>query len=184
MKPVDKKELLNTLESKVEGHLSAASKIFQNMTNENLLSPAPDGGWSIAQCLEHLNRYGHYYLPRIKIALENETGANSSTFKSSWLGAYFTRMMDPKKGTRKIKTFQAYNPPRDLIPHAIVCEFIDQQEVLITYLRKAGDVNLNTIMIPISVTKWIKIRLGDVFQFIIAHNERHIIQAMRLVPEG
>jgi hypothetical protein len=184
MKPVDKKELLNTLECKVELHLSDALTIFQNMKEEELLSPAPDGGWSIAQCLEHLNRYGQYYLPRIKMALDNGKDTKSSTFRSSWLGAYFTRMMDPKRGKRKIRTFKDYDPPRDLDPHLIVREFIDQQELLLAYLRKADTVDLHDLRIPISITKWIKLRLGDVFQFVIAHNERHIIQAKRLFRGG
>jgi hypothetical protein len=39
--------------------------------------------------------------------------------------------------------------------------------------------NLNTIKIPISIVPFIKLKLGDTFQFIITHNERHIEQAKR-----
>jgi hypothetical protein len=42
----------------------------------------------------------------------------------------------------------------------------------------AKNTDLNKIKIPISLTNLIKLKLGDVFQFIITHNERHLAQAL------
>ncbi len=183
MKAVNKHDLLSTLENQVERHLQDAIKNFQNMTADELLRPASNGGWSIAQCLEHLNRYGNYYLPQIKKALDAYKGGSSETFNSTWLGSYFTKMMDPRTGKAKVKTFKDYAPPRELDAHAVVAEFLDQQELLLSYLWKSGGVDLNGIRIPISIMKWLKLRLGDVFQFIVAHNERHMVQAKRLIGQ-
>ena len=63
------KELITMLEGEVETHLNDAVKIFQNLTSTELLKPSANGGWSIAQCLWHLNSYGDYYLPEIKSGL-------------------------------------------------------------------------------------------------------------------
>ena len=41
----------------------------------------------------------------------------------------------------------------------------------------------NKTRIPISINKWIKIKLGDTFRFVIYHNERHIQQAKRVLKE-
>jgi hypothetical protein len=60
-----------------------------------------------------------------------------------------------------------------------VSEFLDQQEKLLQYLKQARNYNINKIKIPISIAKFIKLNLGDVFQFIVAHDERHIQQANR-----
>jgi len=46
-------------------------------------------------------------------------------------------------------------------------------------LREAKTKNLNTIKIPTTLSKWIRMNLGDTFRFLIAHNERHIRQAKR-----
>ena len=48
-------ELLDIIEKQVENHINDSVRIFQNLPTEALLKPAAKGGWSIAQCLWHLN---------------------------------------------------------------------------------------------------------------------------------
>jgi uncharacterized damage-inducible protein DinB len=178
MKKVKSKDLLDQLEAKVESHLSEAIRSIQNLSEEKLLRPAANGGWSIAQCLEHLNRYGDYYLPAIQKGLKKDF-PSSENFNSSWLGNYFTKMMDPQTGKKKITTFKEYSPAPQLDAYAVVAEFIRQQEYLLELLRSARFRDLNRIKIPISISRWIRLRLGDTFRFLIAHDERHMQQAKR-----
>jgi hypothetical protein len=180
MKPANKYQLLDSLERKVEQHLQEAVREFQNMSEQALNQPATNGGWSIAQCLEHLNSYGHYYLPLIRQGLDRQP-ANPvpASFTSTWLGRYFTRMMDPQTGKKKYSAFKGHIPARNLDPHAAVAEFIHQQETLLTYLHQSRQADLDAIRIPISIASWLKLKLGDVLQFLIAHNERHVLQAKR-----
>jgi hypothetical protein len=74
MKPVNKERFLDKLENKVESHIQEAVRVFQNADEQTLLRPAPNGGWSIAQCLDHLNSYGNYYLPYIQNGLNKNIG--------------------------------------------------------------------------------------------------------------
>ena len=180
MATVNKNTLLNTLEKQVESHLQTAVQIFQNLPASTLLQSSPTGGWSVAQCLQHLNAYGHYYLPEIEKGLtKNADKAGPATFTSTWLGSHFTRMMDPATNQKKYKAFQAYNPPPELDAHAVVAEFIQQQEALLSYLQRARTADLNTIKVSVSIARWLKLRLGDVLQFVIAHNQRHLLLAQR-----
>ena len=133
----------------------------------------------MAQCLDHLNSYGNFYLPHIQRQLLKSPDANMSEFSSSWFGAYFTKMMDPQTGKKKYKAMKGHIPATDLDAAKVVGEFLRQQELLMGYLRQANKKDLNKIKIPISISKLIKLRLGDVFQFLIAHNERHMQQAKR-----
>lgn len=181
MKEINQKQLLETLETRVESHLTQAIHQFQNLTKKELLQAATDGGWSIAQCLEHLNSYGDYYLPLIEKNLKGaDNQLENGSFKSSWLGNYFIRMMEPTTGKKKFKAFKGHIPVLELDAYAVIAEFIRQQEQLLDLLKKAEKLDLNSIRIPISITRFIKLKLGDVFQFIIAHDERHIQQAMRV----
>ncbi|MBT1708871.1 DinB family protein [Fulvivirgaceae bacterium PWU5] len=183
MNPVDKNHWLDGLEASVERHLQHAIYYFQNQDSEVLLKPSVTGGWSIAQCLEHLNRYGHFYLPAIDRALQRHDGQpDAPTFTSTWLGSYFTRMMQPETGKWKIKAMKAYAPPPNLDAHAIVAEFIHQQETLLALLSRARRADLTATRVPISIATFIRLRLGDVFAFLIAHDERHIQQALRNLP--
>ena len=170
---MNKLHLLEQLEKDVNRHLDEAVKVFQNMHTDALLKPAANGGWSIAQCLEHLNRYGDYYLPLLEKGLALPY-PSADTFTSTWLGNFFTNMM---KAEKKTKAFKAYTPAPDLNAAAVVAEFIRQQEVLLSCLSLARTANLNKIKIPVSIAKWIKLKAGDVLQFVVAHNERHIKQA-------
>ncbi len=170
--------LIDSLEDQVENHVNEAVKIFQNLSSEELSKPAANGGWSIAQCLWHLNSYGDYYLPKIKSGLAKNYQA-SADFKSTWLGSYFTRIMKPGAQMKKFKAFKNHVPPAELDAQKVVAEFILQQEQILMYLKQARKTDMNRIRIPISILSWVKLRLGDVFQFIIAHDERHLLQAKR-----
>jgi hypothetical protein len=185
MAPVESIKLLGKLEEQVENHLQQAISRLQNLTPAILLKAPSGGGWSIAQCLDHLNGYGDHYLPAIGHGLDNSKMPFNPTFKGTWLGNYFTKMMDPNTGKRKFKTFKNHLPKQDLNPNEVVAEFIRQQELLMHYLRMSHSKDLNQIRIPISISTWIRLKLGDVFQFLIAHNERHLRQAfLNLATQG
>jgi len=180
MKAKNTAAILKALEQRIESHLQEAIAVYQNMQREDLLRPAANGGWSIAQCLEHLNSYGDFYLPEIEKGIGRYKGNRAlAAFKSTWLGNYFTQMMEPKAGMKKIKAFKGHIPGDDLDAHKVVADFIRQQEKLLQYVRSsAGALNAR---IPVSISRWIKLRLGDVLQFLIAHDERHLVQAKRNV---
>lgn len=185
METINKKDLLQRLDDVVERHISDAVGLFQNRTDEFLNRPSATGGWSISQCLDHLNSYGHYYLPRMRDKLLASRPAKAEGFTSTWMGAYFTKMMDPETGKRKYKAFKGHIPPSELDSAKVVSEFIRQQEELLYLLREGMDKDLDAIRIPVSILPFIRMKIGDVFQFIIAHDERHLRQAKRnLVPES
>jgi hypothetical protein len=181
MKAIQRTALLTVLHETVDLHLSEATRIFQNLTSEQLLRQPAPGAWSAAQCFEHLNKYGDYYLPQIRKAIERSRSSKTNDmFASSWLGSYFTKMMDPNTGRKKIKTFKEYLPASQLDAHAVVAEFIHQQETILKYVDLAHDADLNA-RIAISLTKLIRLKLGDVLQFVIAHDARHLEQAKRAI---
>ena len=61
-------------------------------------------------------------------------------------------------------------------------EFEQQEVWLLQLLDKAGEVNINRIRIPISIAPFIKLKIGDVFGFIIAHHQRHFVQIENTLP--
>lgn len=180
MATISNAELIRQLEFKVDEHFRLAVTTYQNLSESELLRPSETAGWSIAQCLWHLNSYGHFYLPKIDAALSANQPLNSANmFRTGWLGEYFTKMMRPGNGSKKMKAFKSHVPPVVLEPYTEVAEFIRQQETLLKLLRKAENYDMNKIKIPISISSMIRLKLGDVFAFIVEHDERHIQQANR-----
>lgn len=169
-------ELIDRLEKELDRQINVVVEQFQNLSNEELNRMGENGGWSIAQNLEHLNLYFDYYNPTIQRALEtSKEDLAANKFKSGWLGGYFTKSMD-YRNNKKIKAFKNYIPKEKLDAAKVVNSFIQNEEEFLQLLRKARSYNLTKIRLAISLTKWISMGLGDVFQFVILHNERHIVQ--------
>ena len=179
MNAAPKSQLLKALESKIECHLQQAVSIYQNLSNLELNRPSASGGWSIAQCLEHLNSYGDYYVPQICKAIMGYQGTPGASAKRGCFGNYFIKMMDPDLSVKRFKAFKGHIPASSLNGHDVVARFIGQQEELIGLLRMATQVDLDSIRIPISISRLIRLKLGDTFEFLTMHNERHIRQADR-----
>lgn len=179
--------LLATLQGQVDELLQTVNTHFVNASDEALLrQPAPDK-WSVAQCLDHLNAYSRFYVPAMEKAIRGKlTGSLPSSpapvFKSGLLGNYFTNMMKPKNNGlpgMKMQAPKAYRPLADLDARRTVHEFMEWQQQTKALLDRAKLVNLEQIKIPTTLGSWLKFNLGDTFRFVIAHEQRHMAQALR-----
>jgi hypothetical protein len=137
--------------------------------------------WSALECLEHLNLYADFYNPAIRSAIENSKSVPQESFKSGWLGGYFAKSMLPKEKLSKMKTFKDKNPIYASLDSAVIDRFIAQQNEFLTLLNQAQKVNLNTAKTPITISKLIRLKLGDTFQFLVNHNIRHFEQLDRVL---
>lgn len=181
-------QLLENLHQQTETFLQKAVGEWQMLPPEMLArvsDSCPGGAWSAAQCLEHLNIYGRYYLPAIEKAIEKAKRDGSRAakdFTSGWLGDYFAKLMRPKPGGQlksKMKAPKNAVPSAAPDPRAMLAEFIDQQETMLKLLSAAATVNLNRVRIPISIAPFLRLKLGDTLLFVTAHIERHMLQAER-----
>lgn len=177
--------LLEGLANHTDAFLQKAISEWQLLPHAIFAKQPSPGSWSANQCVAHLNEYGRYYLPAIETAIDKALAlehAPALQFKAGWLGNYFTEMMltnTEGKPKKKMSAPKSYSPQNTADSAAVVAEFIDQQEKLLLLLRKAKQIDLNKTRIPISIAKFIRLKLGDVFLFLTAHNYRHIMQAER-----
>jgi hypothetical protein len=175
------RELLEQLKSETNTVLDRISQL--RGSGELLLNAQPEPGkWSLAQIVEHLNTYNRYYLPVAKIAINKARKANgTSTFSSGWLGNYFTKSMysevvSSKKISNKMKAFKGHRPDANLNAQAVIDEFIADEKLLLQLLKDAAHADLASVKIPITLSKWIKISVGDALRFLVAHQVRHLLQ--------
>ena len=183
MKKFKSDELIDSLQADVK-QLIAAAEQMQGMDNIKLAYPLGEGKWTAVQALEHLNMYGRYYLPTIEKAMSLNTGGKAAWFNTGRMGGYFTNMMMPKnvyEVKNKMKAPKGYVPPASLNTETVIKEFIAQQQQLLQLLDRARERNLNDIRIPITLSKLVKLKLGDTFRFLVAHEQRHMVQARNAI---
>jgi len=178
MKNIKTSDLLDQLKADTRQIIMETKILLQNDPELLTRQPAP-GKWSIAQILEHLNAYGRFYIPEIRRALDNSNLPSDQIFNSGWLGNFFTNSMKPtadKRVKNKMKAMKDYTPQPDLDSKTVIDEFLQQQQDMLKLLETSAQKNIGRIRVPITITKLIRLKLGDIFLFVIAHNQRHFIQ--------
>lgn len=137
--------------------------------------------WSILECIEHLNLYGDFYLPEIERRISHSKHQAETDFRPGLLGDYFAKSMLPKEKMNKMKTFKSKNPNGSRLNKETIDRFLDQQKKMLQLLDRARRVSLNKTKTAISISSFIKLKLGDTFRFVIYHNERHMVQADKIL---
>lgn len=177
MKTID---LISELKEITLQNIDFAQKLY-DLSNEKINWRNDPRSWSILECLEHLNIYGNFYLPEIESTIRKTSNSSESEFYPGFLGDYFAKSMQSKAKLNKMKTFKKTDPIGSKLGRNVIEIFITQQNKLLELLQASEEVNLNKLKTGISITKWIRIKLGDTFRFVIYHNQRHILQAERVL---
>lgn len=83
-----------------------------------------------------------------------------------------------------MKAPKNHTPVVQLNSAKVVDEFISQQEMLEQLIDRSRKTDISKVRIPISIAPLIKLKLGDTFLFLVAHNKRHILQAQKALDES
>ena len=80
-----------------------------------------------------------------------------------------------------MKTAKNYAPDKGANVDTIFKEFFQHQNKLLQLMDIARRRNLNSIRIPITISKLLRLKLGDMFRFLVAHEQRHMMQARNAI---
>lgn len=179
-------ELRTTLSEITTNNIQQATSWMLKL-NEKQLNWRPNPGiWSIAEVLAHLNSYSRYYHPTIQKKIEStrfrtekENFLSSPLGRSAWKSMKLGRLNNIK---RKFKAPKGHNPSIDpeLVQGTELTDFLAQQQELLAIIESSSEVNARKVKIPISISKIVRLRLGDALLFIVYHNERHMQQILNL----
>jgi hypothetical protein len=172
-------DLINELKGDVH-KLIASAEQMKGADKGKLVYQYDKNTWSVVQVVEHLNAYNRFYLPQIDKALSERNDTRNAWFNSGFWGDYFTKMMKPTnvfEVKNRMKAMKKYTFPNSLNVDTVFDEFMQHQQKLLQLLDASKERDLNVIKVPISISKMIKLKLGDTFRFIIAHEQRHMVQA-------
>jgi hypothetical protein len=180
-------ELFQESESITNSNLEFVRKQLSRLSDIQLTWKPTESTWSIKEIFAHLNEYAAFYHPAFskKIAATRfrEPRLNfisSPLGKSAWKSMQLGQLKNVK---RKFNAARSYNPTfqKELVKGDDVSIFEAFQNELLSILDSAKQVNIQRAKVSTSISKFVRLRLGDAFLFVIYHNQRHIQQAVNLM---
>ncbi len=145
--------------------------------------PAKDS-WSIAECLQHLNVAVTKTLPAFDRAIAEGRSRGqraSGPFRYGWFSRMMVASMEPPPkfrmktpGLLRVTVGGTYRGA-DLIP-----EFAEVRDQLAVRVRQADGLDLGHVKTISPVNRLLRMPLGAYFDFILAHDRRHLWQASQV----
>lgn len=187
MKSFSTSELIASLKDITENNLKLLKTKFSHLSENQKNWRPSKSAWSINEIFAHLNEYSRFYHPAISDKIEKtkfteskEVFVSSPLGRSAWKSMKLGRANNVK---RKFNAPKGYNPTVDtqLVHENTFADFSSYQNELVGILDNAAKVNLRKIKVPISISRIVRLRLGDALMFVIYHNERHMQQAIKVL---
>ena len=144
------------------------------------------GGWSAAECVDHLNATARLYLPALGDAIEEARRKGLTGERGdgrTLLGRLVARAMEPP-ARLKMKTFGEIEPDRSHDPEALAAAFADLHGRLAAQLQGARGLDRKRIKVRSLLDSRLKLSLDDWYAFLAAHVRRHLWQAERALEVG
>jgi uncharacterized damage-inducible protein DinB len=162
---------------------TAATDLVRPLNDEQFTwRPAPDS-WSVAQCLDHLNAAARAYLPMLDEGIATAVRRGLYTpgpYAYNWVGRLMVYVVKPTT-QRRSKAPQAFLPGEGRRRDEIMAAFRAYQVQYVDRLRQASGLDLARARVTSPVARWIRMPLGSAFAMAIAHEQRHLAQARRVL---
>lgn len=166
--------------------VKASTQSFLRLTETQLhFKPAPDK-WSIAEIFGHLNIVHDIQVRGLLSRITLAPDVKDEQYRSGWLGEWMYGKMMPRPDGTVFKLPAPRNfrvSEEGLEGHSELTRFLQQCDALDDILRHVFTKDLIKIKVPLSFSKLLRLRLGDHLRFMIAHNERHLLQAHRVLSQ-
>lgn len=181
--------VFNEVGTITERNLQLLQTKFSKLTKNQLDWKPNPTTWSINEVFAHLNAYAKFYHRVMNDRLEKTRFRNprinfvsSPLGKSAWVSM---KLGNARNVKRKFKAPEEYNPTLspELVSNDPVSDLITNQKDFMEVIEKSVAVNIRKVKVPISVSKLVRLRMGDALLFVAYHNDRHMEQALNLLKE-
>jgi DinB family protein len=156
-----------------------ADKLKRDLTEEKFNQKPASGGWSVGECLQHINITAEQYMPGIENTIskaKEKKSFSDEKFKARFIQNKLISSLEPPY-KRKIKTFKAFEPTIDLNLQATFDTFKKFNDQIINFVKESNGINLNKAVLVSPVSKLVRLKLGEAFLLLATHTRRHLWQA-------
>jgi hypothetical protein len=136
-------------------------------------------GWSIGECIEHLNLMGRCFLRAIEAAVDEALAQgwrHTGPFHYGKFEAWWVNHTEPNAMIR-FKTPKAFAPAPGIYDRTVVEEFLMIQRELLELRDRADSIDLTKAKVRLPSPRFLKLSLGQTFALVLAHERRHLWQA-------
>jgi hypothetical protein len=168
-------QLIAEWRSGLERTAASVSDLTGGLSDRQLLWAPPEGGWSVAQVLEHLAITNEQYLSAIRKALTAASPPAGRVWRPSLAGRMLAHSL---QSTRKVPAPRAFKPAPAASP-ASRERFLQSVNDLLAQLDRASAADLRTRTLS-PAARMIPLNLGDAFRLQILHADRHLQQIRRI----
>ena len=166
--------------------LKASTQVFFRLTDEQLQYRCAPDKWCIAEIYGHLNLSMDANIRTILSRIAKAPDHPGDAYVSGWLGdwVYSVIMPRPDGSVFRLKARKTECPPNDLAeldPREALGAFQRHCDSLDDILRHVATKDLRRISVPFVRPGLVCLRLGDMLRYLVAHGERHLLQAQRVM---
>jgi hypothetical protein len=182
--------VFNEVRSITERNIQLLTQKFAGLSEAQLRWKPNEDTWSLLEIAAHLNQYAAFYhtafnrrLEKTRFREPRENFVSSPLGRSAWISM---KLGNAKNVKRKFNAPKAYNPTvtPEIVTGDDLTTLLQGQKELLQILESAAQVNIRKVKVPISISKIVRLRLGDALLFVAYHNERHMQQAINLMKQA
>ncbi|MGQ0722275.1 MAG: DinB family protein [Candidatus Eiseniibacteriota bacterium] len=153
------------------------------LTEEQLNWRTEPGSWSPGECVLHVNLSNRLFLDAIerRIQVARERGLlREGPFRYGWLDRWFVRELEPPV-RRRVRAPRIFRPQPRRAGASDIAELGRLLQRAVAAMHAAKGVDLARVKVASPVSPLIRWQLGTAFQIIVAHSDRHLQQAERVM---
>ncbi|HRP54009.1 MAG TPA: DinB family protein [Fluviicola sp.] len=183
---MESKWVFNEIATITERNIQLLKSTFSKYSEVQLNWKPNAVTWSINEIFAHLNAYSAFYnhkfhekIDATKFRKPKDQFTPSPLGKSAWVSM---KLGNARNVKRKFKAPKDYNPT--LSPELVHADELQRRiaaEVdFLSIIEKSVAVSLKRVKIPLSMSRLVKLRLGDALLFVAYHADRHMEQALAI----
>ena len=154
---------------------------------EKLSWKESDKKWSVLEVIEHLNKVYDLYFPNFEKAIQSATDNNGkdNVLQRTLMGRLSIYSQRPKgqKVRFKMKTFRFFQPEKSESSLEVIEAFVSKKERFNGLIKKARLKDLKGIKMPTALGDKMKFYVPECFEFILAHEDRHLVQIQNILSQ-
>lgn len=150
---------------------------MESLPETELQQRPANGGWSVAECIQHLTATNDLYIPILADALATAP-EGKGPYKMDWKGRLLKWVLEPPYRS-KVKTMPSLEPKIENID-SVLPDFLASQQRFLDAMAQWQGRALNKVLITSPFKKSLRYNIYSLFNVVAAHQRHHLWQAQRV----